>query len=146
MAQLETFFDERFFAELGKAADVERLAPKLINAALPILERALKSAYGPYQLARKLKLVKAKAAKNGGYIGTITMKGNSGQYYIKGKKRYPLSNAGLAVFLEFGTAAHGNFPARPPGGYISKAVAASEEAIKAEMQKTFEAEMEALRL
>jgi len=146
MAHLEAKFDERFFAELGKAADVERLAPKLIDAALPIIQEALRSAYGPYKLGEKLKLVKAKAAKNGGYIGTITMKGNTNQFYKKGKQKYRLSNAGLAVFLEYGTAAHGNFPARPAGGYISKAVAASENEVKEKMQETFEKEMEALKL
>ena len=45
MAQLEIKFDERFFDELGKAADVERLAPKLIDAALPIVRNALQGAF-----------------------------------------------------------------------------------------------------
>lgn len=146
MARLEVSFDERFFAELGKLANVDRLAPKLIDAALPIIRDKLRQLYGSYKIAEKLKLIKAKRAKNGGYIGTITMKGDSGKYYIKGKRRYPLSNAGLAVFLEFGTRAHGNFPARPPGGYIAKAVAQTENEVKAKMQETFEEEMRGLEL
>jgi len=146
MARLEVSFDDGFMTELGKLADVERLAPKLIDAALPIILEKLRQQYGRFRLAEKLKLIKAKGARNGGYIGTVTLKGNTGHYYKKGKGRYQLSNAGLAVFLEFGTDAHGNFPARQPGGYVARAVAAAEDEVKAKMQETFEAEAGNLRL
>ena len=141
MARLEVSFDDSIFDKLGKMADVERIAPAMINAALPIIQRAVAASYGALRLGSKLKIVAAKKAKNGGFIGTVTFKGSSGKYYVKGKSRYPLSNAGLAVFKEFGTAAHGNFPATPAGGYISRGVASCESEVRAKMQEVFEQEM-----
>ena len=140
MAQLQVEFPDDLFKQLGKMEDIEKHAPKMIDEALPILEDALRSSYSGYGIAKKLKIVRAKKGKNGGYIGIITMAGKTNTYYVKGKTRYPLSNAGLAVFLEYGTRAHGKFPARPPGGYIAKAVAASHDQVAAKMQEVFERE------
>lgn len=157
MAKLEIDFNEDFFKALGKAADVDRLAPKLIDAALPILRNRVKTAYGAFTVARDISIVKTKKANGGGYVGTVTPAGETGHYYRKIPKnvkgpvkhdhyRYPLSNGGLAVFLEFGVKAHGNFPALPAGGYMARAVAASQDDVQAKMQETYEKETEALKL
>lgn len=141
MAQLNVNFDGNFLQDLGRVADIDRLAPIMIDEALPIVERCLKNLYGKYGIAKKLKIVKAKAMRTGGYNGIVTFKGKTNHYYKKGGRKYPLSEAGHAVFLEFGTDAHGNFGATPAGGFVSKAVAMTENEVKAKMQEVFEREL-----
>lgn len=157
MAQLEVNFPKELFEELGNAADVYAWSPRLIIAALPILRDKLKKvyaaaggmrlAYGPKMRDAALKILRPIQTKNGGFIGTVTFgKQKTGHYYLKNGKKYPLSYSGLAVFLEFGTKAHGNFPDMPAHGYISKAVAESEEEVKEKMQEEFEKIMQKLRV
>lgn len=139
MAQLQIDGGEDLFRQLEKLANGEDIGKKMIDAALPVLENAMRSSYGG-KLPGKLKITKAKKAKNGGTVGVVTFSGQTGHYYLKGKSKYPLSNAGLAVFMEYGAAAHGNFPATPAGGYISKAVAASNDEVLQKMQEVFDNE------
>lgn len=118
MAQLRLDFPDDLFRQLERLEDVERVAPMMVDAALPVLHRAVVASYGRFGLASRVKIVPAKKVKNGGVLGEVTLFGKTGHYYLKGKGKYPLSNAGLAVFLEYGAAAHGNFPATPAGGYL----------------------------
>ena len=119
----------------------------IIDSALPLLERSVRAQYAArgISLARHTKICSALIARTGGVIGVVTFRGkyggkaaNTGHYYLKGKSKYPLSNAGLAVFLEYGVNAHGNFPALPPGGYIQKAVAAQKDAVIAKLQEGYD--------
>jgi hypothetical protein len=139
MAQLQIEGGEDIFRQLEKLANAEDVGRKMIDAALPVLENAMRRSYGG-KLPGKLKIVRAKKAKNGGTVGVVTFSGQTGHYYVKGKGRYPLSSGGLAVFMEYGAAAHGNFPATPAGGYIAKAVAAADEEVTRAMQEAFDRE------
>lgn len=133
-----------------------RLWHKELIPALPILRDKLKKvysvgnlklAYGPRMKDAALKILRPIRTKNGGFIGTVTFgKQKTGHYYIKNKQKYPLTYSGLAVFIEFGTKAHGNFPDMPAHGYISKAIAESEEEVKEKMQEEFEKIMQKLRV
>lgn len=139
MAQLQIESGEDLFRQLNRLANAEDVGRKMIDAALPVLEDAMRRSYGG-KLPGKLKIVRAKKAKNGGTVGVVTFSGQTGHYYVKGKGRYPLSNAGLAVFMEYGAQAHGNFPATPAGAYIQKAVAAADADVKNAMQAVFDRE------
>lgn len=139
MAQLRIDEGDELFAQLERMGETERIAPMMVDEALPILQRAVQTSYAGKKMA-KLKIVKAKKTHNDGIIGVVTFKGKTGTYYLKGKGKYPLSNAGLAVFLEYGVQAHNNFPALPPGGYIQKAVAASKSEVEAKMQEVYDRE------
>lgn len=140
MARLQIEPGDDLLKQLEKMGEAERIAPMMVDEALPILQAALQAAYAGKKLAGKLKIVKAKKIANGGVLGEITFKGKTGHYYLKGKTKYPLSNAGLAVYLEYGVHVHGNFPALPPGGYMQKAVASSKSAVEAKMQEVYDRE------
>lgn len=140
MAQLRIDEGDDLLLQLARMGETERIAPMMVDEALPILQSAMQASYAGKKISGKLKIVQAKKIANGGVLGEVTFKGKTGTYYRKGKGKYPLSNAGLAVFLEYGVKAHGNFPALPPGGYIQKAVAASKSAVEAKMQEVFDRE------
>lgn len=140
MAQLRIDEGDELFEQMERLGETERIAPMMVDEALPILQSAMQAAYSGKKISGKLKIVRAKKIANGGVLGEVTFKGKTGTYYLKGKGKYPLSNAGLAVFLEYGVQAHGNFPALPPGGYIQKAVAASKSAVEAKMQEVYDRE------
>ncbi len=140
MAQLRIDESDELYEQLERMGETERIAPMMVDEALPILQNAMQAAYAGKKISGKLKIVRAKKIANGGVLGEVTFKGKTGTYYLKGKGKYPLSNAGLAVFLEYGVQAHGNFPALPPGGYIQKAVAASKSAVEAKMQEVYDRE------
>lgn len=145
MARYDPFqfsFDQNMLQDLDKLANIDKYAPIMIDEALPIVENCLKGLYGSYGIANKLKVIKARALAVGGYLGQVTFKGKTGHYYKKGGRKYPLSTGGLAVFLEFGTNAHGNFPDTPAQGIVSKAIAMTEDAVKQKMQEVFDREFE----
>lgn len=138
MAQLDFDFDLSFLEKLGSQAEIEQCACKMIDEAMPIVEKRLSSKYaalGQGRLANKLKIVKAKPAKGGGYIGTVTLKGGTGHTYRKGNGKYPLSNAGLAVFLEYGTVNNSAYHC------IGSAIAETRAEVEDKMQEVFKKEM-----
>lgn len=137
MAQLELDFDLSFLEKLGSQSQIEEVACKMIDEALPVVQKRVAPKYaalGQGHLANKLKIVNAKPAKGGGYIGTITLKGKTGHTYGKDGK-YELSNAGLAVFLEYGTAKN------PAYHCIGSAVAEARAEAESKMQEVFKKEM-----
>ena len=140
MAQLQIDEGDELFEQLERMGETERIAPLMVDEALPILRNAMQAAYAGKTISGKLKIVRAKKIANGGVLGEVTFKGKTGTYYLKGKGKYPLSYAGLAVFMEYGVQAHGNFPALPPGGYMQKAVASSKSAVEAKMQEVYDRE------
>lgn len=149
MASLTVDFDDSFFEELGDESEIEHCSYELIESALPILKEKLQSVYseasslklseGPSMRKARLHIKRPLKAKNGGFIGMVTFgKKNTGHYYIKNGQKYPLSYSGLAVFWEYGTKAHGNFPDMPPHGSIQRAIAESKDEIMKKMQETYD--------
>jgi HK97 gp10 family phage protein len=118
-----------FIKQLGKLADVDRIAPKMLNEALPILERNVKAEVSKHvvsgDLLKSIKMSKAKKNKYG-YYASVTPTGTD---------KKGVRNMEKMVYLEYGTK---NQPPRPT---LTKAIKDSEKAVMEKMQEVFNREV-----
>lgn len=130
MARFDFAIPDDFIKQLGRLADVDKYAPQMINEALPILENHVKSEVGKHvasgDLARSIKVSKAKKTKNGGYIASVHPAGTDS----KGVR-----NMEKMVYLEYGTSKQGATPV------LTKAIKDSEPAVMKKMQEAFNREV-----
>lgn len=119
-----------FLRQLGKMADIERVAPKMINEALPILEDSVKNELRKHKrtgdMVDSVKKTKAGQMKNGGYFGTVRP---------TGKDRKGVRNMEKLAYLEYGTSKQ---PATPT---LTKAIKDCEAAVLNKMQDVFNREV-----
>lgn len=123
----------------GLGDRIDDIAPKMINAALPIYQKAI----GKYlrqsistspeavqrqtgDLVGSLGIKKAKQAKNGAYIGSIVFKGTD-------KKGSP--NVIKAAGLEYGNSR------QAPKPFLQKAVEECTKEVEEKMQEVFNSEV-----
>lgn len=129
MGSFDFSFDEDFIKSLGTLAEVEQYAPKMIDEALPIIERHLTANLRSHKVSGDLigsiKIKKSKRAKNGGFFGSVFPSGQSSD---------GTTNAEKLVYLEYGTS-H-----QPSTGILAKAVQESTDEVNAKMQNVFERE------
>ena len=129
MANFDFSFDEEFIKSLGSLAEIERYAPKMIDEALPIIEKRLKAKLKSHEfsgdLIRSIKIKKSKRVKNGGYFGSV---------FPSGQSTDGTTNAEKLIYLEFGTS-H-----QPSTGILAKVVQESADEVNAKMQEVFERE------
>lgn len=118
-----------FIKQLGKLADVDRIAPQMLNEALPILERNVKSEVSKHvvsgDLLKSIKMSKAKKNKYG-YYASVTPTGTD---------KKGVRNMEKMVYLEYGTS---DQPATP---VLTKAIKDSEKAVMEKMQEVFNREV-----
>ena len=119
-----------FMKALGRLADVDRLAPKMIDEAMPILERNLKDELVKHKdtgdMLDSVKKTKPKKQKNGGYFACVRP---------TGKDRKGVRNTAKLAHAEYGTSK------QAPTPILTKAIKDSESAVYKKMQEVFEREM-----
>ena len=118
-----------FLKQLGKLADVDRIAPKMLNEALPILERNVKAEVSKHvvsgDLLKSIKMSKAKKNKYGYYASVRPT----------GTDKKGVRNMEKMVYLEYGTSK------QSPAPTLTKAIKDSEKAVLDKMQEVFDREV-----
>lgn len=130
MAKFDFNIDPGFIKQLGKLRDVEKVAPQMIDEAIPILERNVKSEVAKHKrtgdMLNSIKRTKAKQTKSGGFFASVRPTGTDS----KGVR-----NMEKMVYAEYGTSK------QSPTPMLTKAVNDSEDAVQNKMQEVFEREM-----
>ena len=129
MAKFDFQIPDDFIKQLGKLADVDRIAPQMLNEALPILERNVKSEVSKHvvsgDLLKSIKMSKAKKNKYGYYASVRPT----------GTDKKGVRNMEKLVYLEYGTSKQASKPT------LTKAIKDSEKAVLDKMQEVFNREV-----
>lgn len=132
-------FDIQGIDDLMKDLDyleMERIAPKMLEEAGPILEKEVKDKIRPHKdtgdMYQSIKSTGSQRSRDGYYLsvrptGKSTMKGT-------GKRKEPIRNMEKLAYLEYGTS---NEAARP---VLTAAVNAAEDKVIKKMQEVFDRE------
>lgn len=140
MAGLGFDIPEDYLKELTDN-NFEELAPEMLNEVLPILEtsitRHLTSVIreGTGELAKSVSVTKPKKTNTDAWIANAYIKGQSKNYYYGGashNRKYAVSNALKAIWLNYGNAHEG---ARP---WLTPAVNSCQSEILEKLQKKWE--------
>lgn len=143
MAKFDFKISDDFLKTLGKMQDVERIAPKMIDNAIPILLSNVKAEVAKHnrtgEMLKSIKKTKAEATKKGGFYAIVRPTGVSTKFLssdgtVKERKN-PVRHMEVLAHLEYGTSSVKPIP------ILSKSVSDSESAIEKSMQRTFEEEM-----
>ena len=121
--------------KLSKIANIDEIAPKMINEAAPIAVEAVR-AETPYKhgaLQKSIRFKKAKAAKTGGYIGNITFDGYDIRK-LKNGKTQKVSNMQKAVTINYGKKGQAANP------FITRAINNCSAKINRKMEEVYERE------
>jgi len=90
-------FSDEFMNQLEELGNVDVYAPQMVDAALPVLQRALQGAYSKHRITAALAgSVKIKKATENAY-------GYFGVVFPSGTDARGVRNAEKAVYLEYGT-------------------------------------------
>ena len=134
MAQFSMDGVDDLIRQLDRLGDLDRIAPKMIEESLPILEDSLKGVvaeevmhgYATGDMVQSIK--KTKSLRNQyGYFGAVRP---------TGKDRKGVRNMEKLAYLHYGTSRQ---PARP---VMEKAVFKVEEKVLAKMQEVYNREVE----
>ena len=119
-----------FVKQLGKLADVDRVAPQMIDEAMPILEKNLKGELVKHKrtsdMLDSVKKTKAGKTKRGGYYAVVRP---------TGKDSKGVRNMEKLAWLEYGT------KKQSPTPILTKAIKDSERLVLKKMQEVFEREV-----
>jgi len=129
MGKFDFQIPDSFLKQLGKLSDVERIAPKMIDEAMPILERNLKAELAKHKRTGDMvnSVRKTKAGRNKyGYFAVVRP---------TGKDRKGVRNMEKLAHAEYGTSK------QPPTPILTKAIKDSENAVLDKMQEVFEREV-----
>ena len=117
----------------------EKLAPELLKDVAPLLEDATKKTLtsviqheGDSELVNSVKKTNPKHCKNGAYIVNIVPKGYSQHTFNRGKRKYPVSNALKAIWLEYGVSGR-----QAPRPWIDRATSMYQSQIEERMQQKY---------
>lgn len=136
MGKFDFEIDPGFIESLGKMADIDRLAPKMIDEAMPILTDNIKSGLSKHgSLSGTIKAKKAGVSRGGGFYAFTGPTGTD----EKGVR-----NMEKAVYLEYGTSKErgsGRKDRQPPRPWVHKAIGASEAQVLEKMQEVFNREV-----
>jgi HK97 gp10 family phage protein len=129
MGKFDFQVDTDFLKTLGKLAEVEEIAPKMIDEAMPILEKNLKGEMINHKVTSDMidSVKKTKAGKNKyGFFATVrpTGTGSNG-----------VRNMEKLAYLEFGTSD------QDPTPIITKAINDSKAKVESKMREVFEREV-----
>jgi HK97 gp10 family phage protein len=129
MGKFDFQIDPAFLKQLGRLADVERVAPKMIDEAMPILAENVKKELSKHKRTGDMvgSVKKTKANKNKyGYYAVVRP---------TGKDRHGVRNMEKLAHAEYGTSK------QQPTPILTKAIKDSEPAVLKKMQETFEREV-----
>ncbi len=148
MADFKFEIPSDFLDQLGKLANVERLAPKMIDEALPTLEASFKRNMQSVmknptgELMDSIKIFKTREVKGGGFFGYVTAtgaaKGKKYKRQLKGARTREegYRNYQKILALEYGTSK------QVPTPFIQRAVSGCETEVLDKMQEAFNREVE----
>lgn len=129
MAKFDFEIPADFIKQLGRLADVDRIAPQMIDEAIPILESNVKSEVSKHKrtgaLANSVKKTKANKNKYGYYASVRPT----------GKDSKGVRNMEKLAYLEYGTSKQSPTPT------LTKAINDSESAVLDKMQEVFSREV-----
>ncbi|HRS66162.1 MAG TPA: HK97 gp10 family phage protein [Spirochaetia bacterium] len=129
MAKFDFEIPADFIKQLGKLADVDRIAPQMIDEAIPkLLDNVKKETAGHKQTGDMYKSIKATKAKKNkyGYYASVTP---------TGADKKGVRNMEKMVYLEYGTSK------QSPAPTLTKAIKDSEKAVLDKMQEVFNREV-----
>lgn len=142
MGKFDFEIDPAFLRSLGKLSDVDKYAPKMVDAATPILQRSIKAALQGHRrtglMVDSIKRTRTKKAKNGAYLATVRPTGLSRVYVDKKgkirKRKTPVRNMEILAHLEYGT------KRQAPTPLLTKAVNDCRAECEAAMTEVFRRE------
>lgn len=129
MAKFDFKIPDDFIKQLGRLADVDRIAPKMIDEAMPTLEKNVKSEMAKHRRTGDMigSVKKTKAGKNKcGYFAVVRP---------TGVDRSGTRNMEKLAHAEYGTSK------QAPTPILTKAIKDSESAVLAKMQEVFNEEV-----
>lgn len=130
MGKFDFEISPEFIKQLGRLADVDRIAPKMIDEAIPILLDNVKAETAQHKrtgdMYKSIKPTKAGKRKSGGYFATVRP---------TGKDHKGIRNMEKMAWLEYGT------KKQSPTPILTKAIKDSQSAVEKKMQETFEREV-----
>lgn len=130
MAKFDFEISSEFIKQLGRLADVDRIAPQMIDEAIPILLDNVKGETSYHRqsddMYKSIKPTKAKKTKSGGYFASVRP---------TGKDKKGVRNMEKMVYLECGR------KGQSPNPVLTKALRDSENAVMKKMQEVFEREV-----
>ncbi len=144
MGKFDFQIPDGFLKQLGKLADIDRVAPKMLDEAAPILEKRVKAECTKHRrtgiMVDSVKKTKAKAGKTGHYI-VVRPTGVSTKYIDKDGKlrnrKIPVRNMEIMAHLEYGTSK------QAPKPILTKAIKDATPEVLSKMQEVFEREVKA---
>ena len=130
MGKFDFEISPEFIKQLGRLADVDRIAPQMIDEAIPILLANVQSETSQHKrsgdMYKSIKPTKAKKTKSGGYFASVRP---------TGKDKKGVRNMEKMVYLEYGR------KGQSPNPVLTKALRDSENAVMKKMQEVFEREV-----
>lgn len=144
MAKFTFEVDPEFLRSLGRLADVDRVAPKMLDEAVPILEANVKVEVSKHKrtgnMYKSIKRTKAVRRKNGAYYVMVRPTGNAATYMDNQGKIHerakPYPNMSILAHLEYGTS---NMSPTP---ILTKAIENSRKAVYDKMQEVYNREVD----
>ncbi|MBQ8574823.1 MAG: hypothetical protein IJ447_02105 [Clostridia bacterium] len=144
MAKLDFNIPQDFYKQLGKLYDIEKVAPKMLEEAAPILVDTMKSELSKHnrtaEMVNAVKAAKPKvSAKHGGHFITVYPRGNSKEYVDStGKRRKrntKVRNMDKLIAIEYGKDGQAATPV------MGKIISKCENAVLEKMAEVYEKEV-----
>lgn len=143
MGKFDFEISPEFIKALGRLADVDKYAPKMINESMPILEKNLKSELAKHKrtsnMLDSVKKTKAGKTKSGGYFAVVRPTGVARTYMdkkgVERPRKEPVRNMEILAHLECGTSN------QSPKPILTKAINDSKPAVESKMAEVFRREM-----
>ena len=144
MANFTFEVDPAFLRSLGRLADVDEIAPLMLDEAVPILEANVKAEVAKHRrtgnMYKSIRRTKATRTKKGGYSVAVRPTGYAttymdarGKVHARGK---PYPNMSILAHLEYGTSHISPTP------ILSKALHDSRQPVYDKMAEVFEREVD----
>ena len=142
MAKFDFEIPADFIKQLNNAAAIDEFGGKMIDEAMPIVERNLKKELEKHRrtgnMINSVKIKKASKNKYG-WFGVVRPTGLSKTYKsVKGeivKRKVPVRNMEILAHLEYGT------KHQSPKPVLTKVIRDSESAVIRKMQEVFDREV-----
>jgi HK97 gp10 family phage protein len=136
--------DSEFLRALGNLADIDRIAPKMLEEAVTILESNVKYEVAKHKrtgnMYKSIRRTKVQRTKSGGYKIVVRPTGKATTYMDDGGKvherKEPYRNMAILAHLEYGTS---KITSRP---ILTKAIEDSREAVYTKMREVFNREVD----
>jgi HK97 gp10 family phage protein len=132
MAKFSFSMPEEFIEKIEKMSDIDKIAPKMIDEATPIVVESIRKNLASHKdtgdLDESVKAKKSKKMRNGGYYGRVSFEGY-------GSTDDHVPNMIKAIALEYGSTQQDAQP------FMDKSVKDVEQEVYDKMQDVFDKEV-----